>query len=129
MYRPALAVAAAVTSAIFLYVRFLNSHRLLWNHAIHDRNSHLYAGLCLATDVRIDDFGHLLPDLDSFRTWPPMHGLLAGLCLWLGGEDERWAVIPSLTGWVASALFAFLMARRMSPRSGAIAGLNRTDSD
>ncbi len=123
MLFPALALGAAVTSAIFLYVQFMNSPRLLWNDAIHDRNSHLYAGLCLAMDVRIGDFGHLLPDLDSFRTWPPLHGLLAGLCLWLGGEDERWAVIPSLIGWVGSALFAFLLARRMSPRNGSIAGL------
>jgi len=119
-----LVVLAAISCAIFLYVRFLESPRLLWNDAIHDRNAHLYSGLCLAMDLRWGDIRHVFPDLDSFRTWPPLHdGLLVGAALLLGGGDARWAVLPSLIAWIGAAVYAFLLARRCSPSGGSIAGL------
>ena len=110
--------------ALLPYLRFLQSPRLLWSDAIHDRNAHLYSGLCLAMDVRLGDLRHLFPDLDSFRTWPPLHdGLLVGAALLLGNGDERWAVLPSLAAWAGSAVFAFLLARRCAPAAGPVAGL------
>src|SRR4051812_9758335 len=103
---PWLVLAAASACATLLYLRFLQSPRLLWSDGIHDRNALLYSGLCLAMDIRLFDLRHLIPDLDSFRTWPPFHdGLLVGAALLLGGGDERWAILPSLAAWVGTAFF------------------------
>jgi hypothetical protein len=119
-----LTLIVAIAAAGLLYLRFLESPRLLWNSAIHDRNAHLYSGMCLAADLRNGYFGRLFPDLDAFRTWPPLHdGLLVGFCLLLGRGDERWAVLPSLVGWVGTCVLAFLIAFRATPRGGAAAGL------
>jgi hypothetical protein len=41
----------------------------------------------------------------------------------IGGPDYRLAVLPSLSGWVGTAVFGFLAARRMVPRGGNLAGL------
>ncbi len=120
----ALVAATALGCAILLYLRFLGSPRLLWNDTIHDRNAHLYSGMCLAMDVRLGDIRHLFADLDSFRTWPPFHdGLLVGTALLLGSGDERWAVLPSLMAWIGSAVYAFLLARRCSSNAGSVAGI------
>ena len=55
--------------------------------------------------------------------WGPLHPLLVGLVLAIGGLDYRLAVLPSLTAWVGTALFAFLAARRAVPQGGNLAGL------
>ncbi len=122
-WMPWLVALAAAGCAAYLYARFLQSPRLLYDDAIHDRNTHLYSGLCLAMDARLGDFRHLFPDLDSFRTWPPLQGVLVGAALLLGGGDERVAVLPSLGAWAGAGLFAFLLARRCSARCGTVAGL------
>ncbi|MDQ2688636.1 MAG: hypothetical protein M3Y28_12295, partial [Armatimonadota bacterium] len=117
-------LTVAVSAAALLLVRFLAAPRRLWDDAIHDRNAHLYSGLCLATNVAHGRLGQLFSDLDSFRSWPPLHdGLLVGAALLLGRGDERWAVLPSLAGWVGTAVFAALLARRAVFSGGTVAGM------
>jgi hypothetical protein len=117
-------VALAVALAVFLYLQFLGESRRLWGGTLHDRNAHLYSGLCLATDARQGRILQLVSDLDKFRTWPPFHdGLLVGTALLLGGGDDRWAVLPSLLGFVGTAVFAFLLVRRALPTAGTCGGI------
>jgi len=118
------AVAAISCCAALLYLRFYQTPRTLWCDVAHDRNAHLYSGLSLATDLRLGDIGHLFSDLDSFRTWPPLHdGVFVGFFVLLSGGDERWAVLPSLLAWAGCVVFGFLLAPRCAPKGGVGAGL------
>ena len=91
---------------------------------IHDRNAHLLSGMKLAAHAQQGSIGQMFADLDSFRTWPPLHdGLAVGLSLMLGRNQERWAILPSLAAWVGSAVFAYLLVRTASPRGGRIGGI------
>jgi hypothetical protein len=117
-----LVLAAALAFAGLTYARFLEVDRYLWTNSTHDRNAHYLYALKLATEVRQGHVGRLLVDLNEGRVWPPLHGVLAGTVLLLGGLDYRLAVLPSLAGWVGTALFGFLIARRAVPRGGNLAG-------
>ena len=64
----------------------------------------------------------LLRELDGAAMWPPLHGILAAVLLTVGGFDHRLAVVPSLAGWAMTIVFGFLIARRMVPRGGNLAG-------
>jgi len=114
---------AALVHAGCLYGRFLEVHRFLWVNPTHDRNAHYLYSLRLATDVRNGHVGQLLHDLNESRVWPPLHGMMAATVLLGGGLDYRWAVLPSLAGWVIMVVFGFLVARRAVMRGGTLAGL------
>ena len=121
---PVLVFVIATTCAILLAARFLADPRRLWSDPVHDRNAHLYSGMCLASDLSHGRLALLIRDIDAFRTWPPLHdGLLVGTALLLGRGEERWAVLPSLAAWIGSAVFAFLLARRLVVSGGTGAGL------
>jgi hypothetical protein len=116
--------ATGVYCAAILFDRFLNRSRLLWSDVIHDRNAHLLSGLQLATHLQQGAGSKILGDLDSFRTWPPLHdGFAVGLSLICGRHEERWAVLPSLFGWIGSAVFAYLLVRKAAFGKGQIGGL------
>jgi hypothetical protein len=120
---PALVFGTALAAAGYQYAAFLGEHRSLWDAGVHDRNAHYLYALRLATDVRQ---GHLLPLLEHLNqasVWPPLHGVLAAGVLLVGGLDYRLAVLPSLAGWAAAVLLAFLVARRAAARGGTVAGL------
>lgn len=112
----------ALVLAGIVYGHFLRTAQGLWYSPTHDRNAHLWFGLSLAIDIRTLDLPHFLKDLHGARIWGPLHPLLLGVVLAVGGPDERLAVLPSLACWVGSALFAFLAARRAVSRGGNLAG-------
>ncbi|HTU90182.1 MAG TPA: hypothetical protein VMF69_08925 [Gemmataceae bacterium] len=120
---PALVFLAAVVLAGCLYARFLRVDRALWYNPYHDRSAHYLYGLKLAADIENGRVLQLLHHLNEARIWPPLHGMAAAAVLSIGGRDYRLAVLPSLAGWVAAVLLAFLVARRAAPRGGALAGL------
>lgn len=113
----------ALMLAVCLYARFLSVSRALWYNPYHDRSAHYLYGLKLATDIENGRLVQLLHDLNEARIWPPLHGLAAALVLLIGGRDYQLAVLPSLTGWVATVVLGFLVARRAAPRGGNLAGL------
>jgi hypothetical protein len=123
IFPPVLVLGVALALAGLTYTRFLEVDRHLWTGGGHDRNAHYLYALKLATDVRGGKVLRLLADLNEGRIWPPLHGVLAGAVLLVGGLDYRLAVLPSLAGWVGAALFAFLLARRAVRRGGNLAGL------
>jgi hypothetical protein len=119
---PLLAALAALAVAGIAYHRFLDDPRHLWTSAPHDRNAHYLFALNVALDLREGNGVQLLHDLDGARVWGPLHGVLAGAILAVGGPDYRLAVLPSLAAWVAAAVLAFLTARRAVTRGGNLAG-------
>jgi hypothetical protein len=120
---PVLILTTAVVLAAGLYTAFLRVHRALWNNPIHDRNSHYLQSLRLADDIRHGNAVQLLIDLNQASVWPPLHGVLAAGVLLIGGSDYRLAVLPSLAGWVATIVLAFLVGRRATASGGTFAGL------
>lgn len=117
-----LVTVVGILLAGLAYWRFLEHSRHLWTSAIHDRNAHYLLGLSFALDFRHADFLHFVRDIHTARVWAPLHALLVGCVLAIGGPDYRLAVLPNLAGWVASAVFGFLVARRAVARGGNLAG-------
>ncbi len=116
------AIGLALTTAIVQYVLFLPQADTLWRDPIHDRNAHYYFGLSLALDVRQGDVGGLVRDLNHARVWPPAHGmLLAGLLTTIGLEPH-FAVLPSLLAWAGLLVAVFVLAWRLCPSGGIVAG-------
>jgi hypothetical protein len=120
---PVVVLTAATVLAGFAYASFLEGARHLWSSGIHDRNAHYWLGFSFALDIRNTDFVHCLRDIHAARVWPPLHAMLVGLVLGVGGLDYRLAVLPSLVAWVATAVLAYLCARRAVAQGGNFAGL------
>jgi hypothetical protein len=117
-----LVVAFALVMAAVQCRQFLDVHRHLWWGGTHDRNAHYLYSLRLAGDVRGGQIFHWLENVNNSRVWPPLQPLLASAALVVGGFDYRFAVWPSLVGWMGAMIFGFLVARRMVPRGGNLAG-------
>jgi hypothetical protein len=120
---PAVVLLGALGAAAATYGRFLPVERFLWNSTDHDRNAHYDFALQLAANLRLGRVVEFVTTLDATRTWPPLQGVLAAGCLRVAGEDYRWAVLPSLAGWVAAVWFACLSARRAVRHGRDLAGL------
>ncbi len=120
---PTAVLLAALGAAAFAYGHFLQVDRCLWDSASHDRNAHYDFALQMASDLRLGRVIEFITELDSARMWPPLHGVLAAGVLLAAGPDYRWAVLPSLAGWVAAVFFACLSARRAVRRGRDLAGL------
>jgi len=116
-------LALAVAVAVPLYGWFWENSRDLWYWIVHDRNTHYGHGLDLAMDLRHGNLPGLLHHLDGLRVWGPLHSILSASIQLLFGPDYRLAIVPSWLAWIGSAVFGFLLARRMAPRGGNMAGL------
>lgn len=119
-------VGVAMAALVAMTVAF--SHhwrhgRERWTHADGDAHSHYWFAYRLADDVRRLDAIQWLEDINSARMWPPLHGLIASGFLVALGPDVRFAVLPSLISWGATIILSFLIARRLAPRAGVLAGL------
>lgn len=119
----ALVFAATLGLAIFHYAQFRSDPRPLWNGIVHDRSGHYQFAQELAIAVRSANPVAFFATLEKAKVWPPLHGLCAAVVLAVGGIDYRLAVLPSLVGWIATAVFGFLLARRCSASSGNVAGV------
>jgi hypothetical protein len=119
---PLVVLAAGMVLAVLAYHHFLAIAPHLWTSGIHDRNAHYWLGLGFALDFRHGDVLGFVHDLHLARVWTPLHALLVGIVLAVGGLDYRLAVLPSLAAWVGAAVFAFLTARRAVRQGGNLAG-------
>jgi hypothetical protein len=119
---PVAVACAATFLAALAYQRFLEVAPHLWTSGIHDRNAHYWLGLGFALDFRHGNILAFLHDVHQARVWTPLHALLIGAVLAVGGLDYRLAVLPSLAAWVGTAVFAFLTARRAVRQGGNLAG-------
>jgi hypothetical protein len=119
----ALILSAAFLVGAIQYAQFLENPRPRWNGLVHDRSSHYEFAQRMAIALREGDVATFFSTLDKAKVWPPVHGLCAAAVLAIGGIDYRLAVLPSLCGWVATAVFGFLLARRISGVNGNAAGV------
>jgi len=114
-------IAAAALAALALGQRYWPVHAELWTDVVHDRNAHLDLGLGLASDLVHGRIREVVRDIDRARTWPPLHdGALVAGSVAVAGLDVRAAVLPSLIGYAAAVVLAFLTARRLA---GSAAGV------
>jgi len=121
-WTPWLVAILALAAALAELTRFWPIARSLWTEIVHDRNSHYAFAQDLALALREADLVGFFASLDKAKTWPPLHPLIDGTLLALIGPDYRLAVLPSLFAWAATALLAFLIARRIAPCHGDAAG-------
>jgi len=105
--------AIAVAAAVVLFAGANADPDQLWHGYYHDRNGHYAFGQSLALAVRTIDPVWFVDDLLKAQVWPPVHGLVLAAVLLIGGIDHRLGIVPSLTGWVLTSVFATLIARRM----------------
>jgi hypothetical protein len=117
-------VLAIGVVAFGAHAAYRENLRLRWSSAYHDRNAHYQAGLNIASELRQGHFLRALLDLDaSSLGWPVLHPFCLAAVLTVAGPSPLAAVLPSLFGWCASALLAFLIARRLGGEYGAAGGL------
>jgi hypothetical protein len=117
------AVAALILiSAAALYLQFRQAAPSLWDSACHDRNGHYARSLNVAIALRHGSLARLVQEVHAATVWPPLHPLLTGLVLAVGGLDYRFAVLTSLGAWAATCWFAFALGARLVPRYRALAG-------
>ena len=118
-----LVMLAASISLYLGYSSYATDPRGLWNGVAHDHHRHLVEAQRLASDLRSGELLSFLGDLERFRLYPPLHGLLAMTSLLANDMEHSAAVWPSLLGWWLTAIFAFLCTRRALPHWGNTAGL------
>jgi hypothetical protein len=104
-----------VLVAIGMGAGHLHDPGALWRDPYHDRNSHFAFGLGLALALRSADLGGVLQDLALPSAWPPLHGILLGGTMAVLGPDHRFAVLPSLAGWLVAVLGLWPLCRAASP--------------
>jgi hypothetical protein len=109
-------------SAVFLYQRFWHDAPSLWYSPAHDRNGHYRRSQHVAHALRHGSLAGLVKQIHFATVWPPLHPLVTGSVLAVGGIDYRLAVLPSLLAWAATSWFAFALARRLVPRYQGLAG-------
>jgi hypothetical protein len=115
-------VIVVLLSAALLYERFWQAAPGLWYSANHDRNGHYTRSQNVAFALRRGDLAGLVREVHAATVWPPLHPLITGAVLAVGGIDYRVAVLPSLVAWVVACWLVFALARRLVPRYKAFAG-------
>jgi hypothetical protein len=109
-------------AAVLLYQSFWQNAASLWYSPAHDRNGHYRRSQTVATALRDGNARALVTEIHSADVWPPLHPLLTGALLAVGGNDYRLAVLPCLGAWAATCWLAFALAWRMAPRHKFLAG-------
>ncbi|HVK12298.1 MAG TPA: glycosyltransferase family 39 protein [Gemmataceae bacterium] len=122
-----LAASVAVLGVAVVFVgmaldRFWPDARQIWWSMTHDRNAHYWAAQSVALDIRNGDPVHLARDIERMRVWGPLHPIVTGIVLAVGGVDYRVAVLPAAVAWALAGWLGFLTARRLAPRGGELAG-------
>ena len=108
--------------AVVLFDHFRHVAPALWYSPYHDRNGHYFRCQSFGMALRRGDVPGFIKAIHFATVWPPLHPLVTGLILAVGGLDYRLAVLTSLGAWVAGCWFTFALASRLVPRYRAFAG-------
>jgi hypothetical protein len=118
-----LVALAIVMSAVVVYHSFWRTSEGLWYAPAHDRNGHYQRSQNIAFALLHGSFSDFVTEVHAATVWPPLHPLVTGPILAVGGIDYRLAVLSSLAAWVATCWLAFALAVRLAPRCKVVAGL------
>ena len=110
---PAIVTVVATAIAVAMFVAYYRHPEELWRNLWHDRSAHYGYGLDLGLALRTLNPIEFLTAFESVRLWAPLHPLILGVVLAIGGIDFRLGVIPGLIGWVMTVGLTFLIARRL----------------
>jgi hypothetical protein len=109
----AVVTAVALAFALSMFTAYFENPGGLWRNLESDRASHYLFGLDLAVALRtLDPLGFLVR-LEQVRDWVPLHPLVLGLILGVGGIDHRLGILPGLAGWVLTIVLTWLITRRL----------------
>jgi hypothetical protein len=111
-----------VLAAVSVYRAFRPEAGHLWYAPAHDRNGHYQRSQRIALALRDGNLRTLVSEIHAATVWPPLHPLVTGSILAVGGLDARFAVLSSLAAWAATCWFAFALAYRLAPQGKALAG-------
>jgi hypothetical protein len=116
----ALVVVLAISMAFAAHLFSLSwpDPRWHWTVLDHDRNGHYEYGLNMGLALRQGNLPQFFAHLEKGKVWPPVHGLLVAAVVVAAGPDHRFAVLPSLAGWIMTVVFGCLAARRLLPNPG-----------
>ena len=123
---PAIVLVFALAAAGVQYRDFWADPRPLWSVLQHGRSAHYLSALGFTQALARLNVADIWHQLDAMRVWGPLHAFLLGLPIRAElalGPDYRLAVLPSLGGWVLTMVFGYLLARRIAPWGGELAGL------
>src|SRR5262245_10410769 len=109
----AVLIVVATAFAAATFKTYYDNPADLWRGLEHDRASHYLFGLDLGLALRGLDPLQFLVRLEQIRDWVPLHPLVLGIVLGVGGIDHRLATIPGLMGWVLAVVMTGLIARRL----------------
>src|SRR5665213_1395403 len=101
-----------------LFCDFLGHPRSIWTALMHDRNGHYGYGLDMALAVERGSPGQFIAQLEKGKVWPPLHGLLVAVTQVASGNDWRFAVLPSLTGWMLILWCVWYTAQKIAAPTG-----------
>lgn len=119
-----LMVVLVVVVVGLAYRTYCDHLRSRWSSIYHDRNAHYQAGLNIAVSLRDGDLLRAVLDWDAAGlAWPALHPTLLALVLTVAGPSPAAAVWPSLVGWAASAVLAFVIVRRLGGAYGSFGGM------
>jgi hypothetical protein len=117
-------LALLISAACLTHHHYVSDIDRRWSSIYHDRNAHYQAALAIACELRQGHFWRALQDLDAASVaWPLLHPLLLGIILTVVGPMPEAAVLPSLGGWILTAILAFTLVRTLGGQSGTIGGL------
>ena len=119
---PYLVLCVALIVGALRGAEFLRDPRSGWTGLAHDRNGHYEFAQHLALSVRSFQPIATVEVVLRSKVWPPLHGICAALLLIFTGPDYRVAILPSLIGWVALVVVAYLITRDVATSAGPAAG-------
>lgn len=114
----------AVAIAAVLLMNYYQHPEALWRGIGSDRNGHFVTSIRFALAFEELNFRQVLNDIKGTTLYTPLHGLVLGLTLLIGGFDHRLGTIPSAIAWAATIVLIYKIARDMidDPVEGRLAG-------
>lgn len=110
--------AIGLVLAIYLLMGFTASPRQRWNGLLHDRNGHYGYGLDMAMEIEHGNVAGFISQFEKGKVWPPLHGLLVAVTQVMSGNDWRFAVLPSLLGWLLMVSVVYFTAEKIAAPTG-----------
>jgi hypothetical protein len=104
--------------AMLLIRHFFWQPRVLWDGLLHDRNGHYGYGQDMALAVEQGNPLQFFVQLGKGKVWPPVHGLLVMVTQVFTGNDWRFAVLPSLLGWLLMTWCVYYTAQKNAASTG-----------